>query len=147
MPTLELFTHNEFTIKDSFNFTKEITTYDSPLCMVGLDVESLFTNISLNEIIYSFVIDLHNKNPYDVKFSKRDLFKLLETETSESSFTFDYLLYKQVGRVTMGSPLIPILANPFLCHYENEWLDNCIIYFKSMIYKRYVEDIFVIFFI
>ena len=147
MPTLELFTHNEFTIKDSFNFTKEITKYDSSLCMVGLDVESLFTNISLNEIIYNFVIDLHNKNLYDVKFSKRDLFKLLETETSESSFTFDYLFYKQVGGVTMGSPLIPILANPFLCHYENKWLDNCLIYFKSMIYKRYVEDIFVLFFI
>ena len=30
---LEPLTHNEFTIKDSFNFAKEITTYDSSLYM------------------------------------------------------------------------------------------------------------------
>ena len=60
--------------------------------MVGLDVESLSTNIPLNESVYNFVSDLHNRNLYNVKFSKRDLFKLLERATSESSFTFDYLL-------------------------------------------------------
>ena len=35
--------------------------------------------------------------------------------------------------------------NIFLCHYEKEWLDNCPIHFKPMIYKRYVDDIFVLF--
>ena len=44
----------------------------------------------------------------------------------------------------MGSPLGPTLANAFLCHYEKEWLDNCPIHFKPVIYKRYV-DIFVLF--
>ena len=37
------------------------------------------------------------------------------------------------------------LANAFLCHYEKEWLDNCAIYFKPIIYNRYVDDIFVLF--
>ena len=45
----------------------------------------------------------------------------------------------------MGSPLGPTHANAFLCHYEKEWLDNCPIHFKPMIYKRYVDDIFVLF--
>ena len=45
----------------------------------------------------------------------------------------------------MGSPLGPTLANAFLCHYEKEWLDNCPIHFKPIIYKIYVDDIFVIF--
>ena len=45
----------------------------------------------------------------------------------------------------MGSPLGPTLANAFLCHYEKEWLDNCPIHFKPVIYKRYVDDIFVLF--
>ena len=44
----------------------------------------------------------------------------------------------------MGSPLGPTLANAFLCHYEKEWLDNCPIHFKPIIYKRYVDDIFVL---
>ena len=45
----------------------------------------------------------------------------------------------------MDSPLGPTLGNAFLCHYEKEWLDNCPIHFKPMIYKRYVDDIFVLF--
>ena len=63
-PTLEPLTHNEFTIKDFFNFAKEIT-YDSSLYIAGLDVESLFTNIPLNETINNCVSDLHNKNLYN----------------------------------------------------------------------------------
>ena len=88
IPILEPLTHNEFTIKDSFSFAKEITTYASSLYMASLDVESLFTNIPLNKTINNCVNDLHNKNLYNGKLSKRDLFKLLETSTSESSFNF-----------------------------------------------------------
>ena len=44
----------------------------------------------------------------------------------------------------MGCPLGVTLANAFLCHCEKEWLDNCPIQFKPMIYKRYVHDIFVV---
>ena len=86
IPILEPLTHNEFTIKDSFSFAKEITTYDNSLYMDSLDVESLFTNIPLNETINNCVGDLHNTNLYNGKVSKRDLFKLLETVTSESSY-------------------------------------------------------------
>ena len=45
----------------------------------------------------------------------------------------------------MGSPLGPTLANAFLCHYEKERLGNCPVHFKPMIYKRYVDDTFVLF--
>ena len=145
IPILELLTHNEFTIKDSFSFSKEITTYDSSLYMASLDVESLFTIIPLNEIINNCVRDLQNKNLYNGKLTKRDLFKLIEAATSESSFIIHYLLYKQVDGVAMGSLLGLNLANAFLCHYEEEWLDNCPIHFKFMIYKRYVDDTFVLF--
>ena len=80
-----------------------------------------------------------------LKLQERDLFKLLETATSESSSIFDYLLYKQVDGVAMGSPLDRTLVNAFLCHYEKEWLDNCSIHFKPVMCKRYVDDIFVLF--
>ena len=39
IPILEPLTHNEFTVKDSFSFAKEITNYDSSLFMASLDVE------------------------------------------------------------------------------------------------------------
>ena len=145
IPILEPPTHNEFAIKNSFSFAKEITAYDSSFYMASLDVESLFTNIPLNETINNCVSDLHNKNLYNGKLSKRDLFKLVETAASESSFIFDYILYRQIDGMAMGSTLGPILANVFLCHYEKEWLDNCPIHFKPIIYKIYVDDIFVLF--
>ena len=123
IPILELLTHNELTIKDSYSFAKDITAYDDSLYMASLDVESLFTNIPLNETINNCVSDLHNKNLYNGKLSKKDLFKLLETATSESSFIFDYLLYKQVDGVAMGSPLGPILANVFYAIMKkNVWI-------------------------
>ena len=145
IPIIEPLTQNEFTIKDPFSFAKEITMYDSSLYMASLDVESLFTNIPLNETVNNCVSDLHNKFLYNGKLSKRALFKLLETATSKSYFMFHYLLYKQVDRVAMVSPLGPILTDAFLSHYEEEWLDNCPIHFKPVIYKRYVDYIFVLF--
>ena len=119
--------------------------YDSFLFMASLDVDSLFTNIPLKETINNCVSDLHNKNLYIGNLNKSDLFKLLETAISESSFTFDFLLYKQIDRVAMGSPLSPTLANAFLCHYEKEWLHNCPSHFKLIVYRRYVDDILVLF--
>ena len=110
---LEPWTHNEFTVKDSFSFAKEITKYDSSLFMESLDVESLFTNIPLKET-NNCVSDLHNKNLYNGKLNKSDLFKLLKRATSESSFILDFLLYKQIDGVAISSPLGPTLANAFL---------------------------------
>ena len=68
----------------------------------------------------------------------------MKTATNKSPFIFDYLLYKQVDGVAMGSPLGPTLANAILCHSE-KWLDNCPIHLKPVIYKRYVDDTFVLF--
>ena len=45
----------------------------------------------------------------------------------------------------MGSPLGPTLANAFLCHYEKIWLHECSSQFKPVVYKRYFDDIFVLF--
>ena len=45
----------------------------------------------------------------------------------------------------MDSPLGPALANAFLCFYEKKWLEQCPDKFKPVYYRRYVDDIFVLF--
>ena len=45
----------------------------------------------------------------------------------------------------MGYPLGPILANALLCHYEKKWLDSCPVEFRPKLYKRYGDDIFLMF--
>ncbi|XP_057312052.1 uncharacterized protein LOC130652847 [Hydractinia symbiolongicarpus] len=78
-------------------------------------------------------------------FCKSDFRKLLSLATENSYFTFDGQLFKQVDGVAMGSPLGPSLANAFLSHHEKTWLDNCPSSFKPVYYRRYVDDVFVLF--
>ena len=108
--------------------------------MASLDVVSLFTNIPLEETIKNCVNDLFSSN-----FYRKDLYDLLKIATTESSIIFDHKLYKQVDGVAMGSPLGPTLANAFLCHYENTWLNECPSKFKPVVYRHYVDDIFALF--
>ena len=82
---------------------------------------------------------------YQGKLSKSDLYYLLKLGTSESCFIFDNILYKQIGGVSMGSPLGPSLANAFSCHYKKLWLDNCPLEFQSVVYRRYIDLICVLF--
>ena len=145
VPILSPLTVNDYTVKDSFTFAKEVINFDHNLFMASLDVESLFTNIPVDETIKNAVDDLFSSNMYQGKLSKSELYYLLKLATSESSFIFDNILYKQIDGVAMGSPLGPSLANAFLCHYEKLWLDSCPLEFKPVVYRRYVDDIFVLF--
>ena len=60
-------------------------------------------------------------------------------------FLFDNKLYKQCDRLGMGLPQSPVFANIFMSHYEEQWLSNCPSNFKPVIYRRYVDDTFVLF--
>ena len=145
VPILSPLTANEYTVKDSFAFAKEITKTDFNYVMASLDVESLVTNMPLEETIENCVNDLFfDKSKID-NLTKQDLYDLLSAAAKEWLFIFDSSLYRQIDRVAMGSPLSSTLANSFLCHYENEWLDSCPIEFKPKLYQRYVCDIFVTF--
>ena len=54
-------------------------------------------------------------------------------------------MYKQIDGVAMGSPLGPTLANAFLCFHKQIWFNECLDKFKAAYYRRYVDDIFVLF--
>ena len=45
----------------------------------------------------------------------------------------------------MESPLRPTMANVFLSFYKVKWLEQCPNEFKPVFYRRYVDDIFVLF--
>ena len=76
----------------------------------------------------------------------RKTFRELLTRTmSKSLVLFDQEFYKQHDGVAMGSPLGSTLANVFLCYHEKIWLQNCPSEFKPVIYRRYVDDTFLLF--
>ena len=78
-------------------------------------------------------------------FSKSQFKSLLQLSTQTSTFFFNGTLYEQIDGVAMGSPCGPTLANAFLCHFEKIWLEDCPSDFKPYIYRRYVDDTFLMF--
>ena len=114
-----------FIVIDSFHFVEEICQQDSNLHMASLDVDSLFTNIPLDETINICVDNLYNDNENTPNIPKHDFRNLLNIATKESFFLFNNKYYKQVDGVAMGSPLGPALANIFMCSFESIWLRDC----------------------
>ena len=143
VPILEPLTTNEYTITDSFTFAEGLQSFDSKLVMASFDVKSLFTNIPLQETIDLCVENLFQDRTHVDNLSK-DSFRELLT-ISESLILFDQQFYKPHDGVAMGSPLGPTLANVFLCYHEKIWLQNCPSEFKFVIYRRYVDDTFLLF--
>ena len=88
--------------------------------MSSFDIESLFTNISLQETIDLCVENLFKNGIHVNNLSKDSFCELLTRTMSES--------------VAMGSPLGPTLANVFLCYHEKMWLQKCPSEFKPVIY-------------
>ena len=145
VPLLTPITSNEFTAVDSFTFSKEIADLDCSQYMCSLDVESLFTNLPVNEAIDICVNELYTNKTVINNLSKPEFKHLLELSAKDSFFLFNKKFYKQVDGVAMGGPLGPSLANGFLSYYEKLWLATCPDEYKPTYYRRYVDDIFVLF--
>ena len=112
--------------------------------MASLDVESLFTNIPLDETIDIVTTKVFGKKRKLNGISKGDFKRLLEISTKGTVFYFNGLYYRQKDGVAMGSPLGPALANAFLAHHETVWLEECPLAFAPVFFARYVDDIFVL---
>ena len=146
VPLLAPITTNQYSVKDSFSFVKELCEMNYGECiMASFDVKSLFTNIPLKETVNICVEDLFRDVENIEGFSKQQFHQLLSLAVTDCFFIFNKNVYKQVDGVAMGNPLGPTLANAFLAHYEVRWLDECPEEFKPLVYKRYVDDTFLIF--
>ena len=145
IPMLSGVANGPLSISNNFEFNKQVLEQDPSLIMGSLDVEALFTSIPLDETIDICVNEVFKNVDLVNKLSKQDFENLLKLATKESLFTFDGTYYYQTDGVAMGSPLGPILANSFMSYYEGKWLDECPSEFKPKYYRRYVDDIFVLF--
>ena len=91
--------------------------------MASLDVESLFTNIPLEQTTSVCCDFLFSNNP-KVNINRIDFEKLLTAALQNNFFSFEGKIYKQIYGVAMGYPLGPMLANAFLCFHERIWLNE-----------------------
>ena len=129
VPLIESITKMNFTVKNSFESSKEICEQNPEYFIASYDVESLFTNIRLEETI-KICCDSFYKNPELLcNISKNQFEKLLRAELINNFFLFDGIIYQQTDEVVMGSHLGSSL------NYEQIWLNDCLDEFKPVYYK------------
>ena len=109
---------HQYTIKDSFSFCEELKHFNTNLIIASFDVESLFTNIPLQETIDLCVQKLFEDINYIDGLSKDSFREMLTVNMTESFYLFDNAYHKQHDGVTMGCRLGPTFANIFLCVHE-----------------------------
>jgi len=110
--------------------------------MCSFDVCSLFKNVPTRRNN----TDLSWKTAFSTRSStlpRASLHKLLEFVNKKSHFLFDDQYYDQIDGVTMGSLLGPVLANIFICHFEERWVTKGQI--RPSLWYRYVDDTFTMF--
>ena len=110
--------------------------------MCSFDVSLLFTNVSLDEAI-QISLDKLYALPNEPKLPRAVLKDLLVFATKGNHFVFDGQYYDQVDGVAMGSPLGPVLANIFVCHFQEKWVLNSSD--RPSVWFRYVDDTFTLF--
>ena len=113
--------------------------------MASFDVNSLFTNVPLDETIDIIVNKAFENATLYHGFSVSQLHKLLCLGVKNGNFLFNNSLYEQVNGVAMGSLLGPLFANIFLAFHKRSWLTNCPLEFKPLFFCRYIDDCFVVF--
>ncbi|KAG1698807.1 hypothetical protein GQR58_005637 [Nymphon striatum] len=145
-------TFNSYSAKDSFQwgtpFADEIRSFPNAdsYFMASFDVESLFTNVPIHETIDICISKLFPSKDSSVIGLTSSLFRrLLELATLNSFFLFNRKLFRQTEGLGMGLPLGPTMVNIFMCFHEENWLDNCPAQFKPVLYRRYVDDTFLLF--
>ena len=97
-------TLNEYTIKDLFSFAEELSNYVSNMIMTSFDLESLFTNISLQKTIDLFLEHLFNEKSNIDGFTITDFHELLTITISELLVLFDGEYCKHIDGVARGCP-------------------------------------------
>ena len=133
---------NEYKIDDTQSFPS-VLKQQTPLSLdeeyVSYDVESLFTNILVDETISYIINEIYQKNKNLPPICSKIVFKrLLYKLTTEVLFQFNYNLLKQTNGCTMGGPLSVTLADIYMIRMETDF----VVPIRPMFYKRYVDVIY-----
>ena len=113
-----------------------------PKFLASLDVESLFTNVPVQDTIDFVIENVYSHPTKTAPAIPRNIMKTpLTICTTKCPFrNHNGDLYLQQDGVGMGSPLGPTFASYYMCHLENKAFRE--LHVKPSLYCRYVDDCF-----
>jgi len=147
VPMISHLANTKYSVRNSHEFVSKIKnlTDANNYFMCSFDVQSLYTNVPLNEALDILITKIFDNNTAVNGITKDAFNNLVEMALCDSYFNFNGNIYKQIDGLAMGSPLSPIVANVFLDKLETEFLNDCPAEFKPKFYLRYLDDTFILF--
>ena len=135
-------------IKDTDHFLREIFTLRNQVqvgdFLVTMDVKSLYTNIPHDVGIDCCLERLSHFYQNNLPLPIQHLEQMFTFILKQNYFEFDKKIYLQIHGTAMGSPFAPNFANIFMHYCEQHILSNAPNNSKPLIWKRFIDDIFMI---
>lgn len=134
-------------IKDTGDFLKLIHSYKDSFpketILVTIDVKSLYTCIPHEEGIQAACdafLSTPNRRKPPLWFFKKCLSYVLKY----NFFEFNGKFYRQITGTAMGTRMAPSFACIFMGYLEKRLIEQLPVDMKPLVWKRYIDDIFVI---
>ena len=135
-----LYINNEYIIHNTQDFPNIIQNQPSlneNEELVSYDVESLFTNVPIDDTIEYILDEIYIYKKLPKLCSRLIMKRLLLKLTTESTFIFQSNYFKQIDGCTMGGPLSVTFANIFLTKLGKDIVRP----HNPPFYKRFVDDV------
>ena len=131
-------------LKDTWHFIECLgqTTVPPNALIVTCDVASMYTNIDIPAALKIIEREVDRIQGTPGLPPTDDFIRMLRLSLERNDFKFNGSFYLQLRGTAMGKKYAPSFANIFMANWEERMLDQA--QHQPALYKRYLDDIFMI---